>query len=290
MPSPLLRKTASSVIGLSTDIELNNGVNMPLFGYGAYRLESDRVGERATLAAIDAGYRHIDTAIAYNNEEAIGRAVAESKIGRENIFITSKLFFEDQGLEETERALDGALARLKTDYLDLLLIHWPDDQRMAGCWEAMCKAVETGKLRAAGVSNFTVKRFETFDRLCSGLECSIDQVELHVGHQQRPLQDECAKRGIQLSGYCPLARGGMLEDSALLAIARKHGKSVPQVMIRWSLQMGFPTIPKSSSPDRIGANAQVFDFELDHEDLSKIDALDGAFEANKWRPDHEVFY
>ncbi|MEM9158884.1 MAG: aldo/keto reductase [Verrucomicrobiota bacterium] len=271
-------------------IELNDGHPMPVFGYGAYRVADNTQGEAVTLAAIDAGYLHIDTASAYQNEDAIGNALAASPVAREELFITSKLWIDEQGSSETPVAIENSLRRLKTDYLDLLLIHWPRDDRMAACWDAMQQAVSTKKIRSIGISTFTVKRLETFDRLCSGATPAVNQVEYHTFLQQKELREDCRKRGIALSGYCPLARALRLDDPVLVAIAKRHGKTPAQVMIRWSLQQDAPTIPKSSTPARIESNAAIFDFELDGADLQKIDTLDNTFEANAWRPNHEVFY
>ena len=278
------------MLKIDSTITLNDSFKMPLLGFGAYRVEDNSNGERVILQAIDAGYRHIDTASGYQNESAIGLALKRSPIPREKLFITSKVMPQEQGRDETPRAIEQILDRLQTDYLDLLLIHWPHDEKMAACWDAMQKAVSQKKVKSIGVSNFTCQRFKTFDTLCTGATPAVNQVEFHTFFQQKELQKECRNRGIVLSGYCPLARAKKLDDPILSSIAEKHRKLTSQVMIRWSLQQNVPTIPKTSSESRIRQNADVFDFQLDQDDLNEIDRLCDTFESNLWRPDHEVFY
>jgi diketogulonate reductase-like aldo/keto reductase len=270
------------MLTLDSTVPVHPGIDMPLLGLGVYLLEKDS-GDAAILAALDHGYRHIDTATGYGNEQTVGRALRDAGVPRDQVFLTSKMGIDNKSRQDAADAIDDSLRRLDTDYLDLYLIHWPHDDTMADCWAAMADAQQAGKLRAIGLSNYTARRLETFDRLCGG-GAAVNQLEYHCFHQQRDARAACEQRGIRLTGYCPLARGQRLDHPQLIAIADKHGKTPAQVMIRWSLQTGVPTIPKSSRPDRVASNADVFDFELDATDLATLDHHDGDHEANTWRP------
>jgi diketogulonate reductase-like aldo/keto reductase len=279
-------------VSLDSTVELRGGVEMPRFGYGAYRLDDDETGYTAVRAALDAGYRHLDTASVYGNEETLGRALRDSGVPREQVFVTSKAWRNELGRDETPAALDASLTRLGVDHLDLYLIHWPVDEVMRVSWEALIAARETGRVRAIGVSNFTVERLATFDRLCGDLRVppAVNQVECHCFWQQRPLREDCRERGTLVTGYCPLARGAKIDHPTLRQIAERHDKTPVQVMLRWSVQSGVPAIPKSSDPGRIRDNADLFGFRLDEQDMQRLDALDGTYEANTWRPSDQPWY
>ncbi|MEU5361941.1 aldo/keto reductase [Streptomyces sp. NPDC005925] len=268
-------------------ITLNNGVEMPQLGYGVWQVPEDEA-ETAVAAALEAGYRSIDTAAIYGNEEGTGRAVAASGIAREELFVTTKLWNSDQGYDATLRAFDTSLDKLGLDYLDLYLIHWPlpSRDRYVDTYKAFEKLHADGRIRAIGVSNFLP---EHLDRLIgeTSVVPAVNQIELHPHLQQRASREYHARQGIATEAWSPLGQGkGLLEVPAVVAIAQKHHRTPAQVVLRWHLQLGNVVIPKSVTPSRIRENIAVFDFSLDDEDLAAISALN---EDRRLGPDPAEF-
>lgn len=255
-------------------ITLNNGVTMPQIGFGVFQVPNDET-EKAVTAALAAGYRSIDTAAIYGNEEGVGRALATSELAREELFITSKVWISDLGYEATLAAYDASLAKLGLDYLDLYLIHWPAPATDAflESWKALQELLAAGRVRAIGVSNFLPEHLEKVIAV-GGTIPAVNQVELHPALQQRSITDFNAANGIATEAWSPLAQGAVLNDPAVLAIAGAHGRTPAQVVLRWHLQQGRVIIPKSVTPARIAENLDILDFELTSADVAAIDALE----------------
>lgn len=255
-------------------IELNDGVKIPQLGLGVFEL-SDEETRVSCQAALEAGYRHIDTAAIYRNEQAVGQAVAESGLPRSEVFITTKLWNDDQGFDSALRAFDASLSRLGTDYVDLYLIHWPAPRqdRYVESWRALVRLREEGRVRSIGVSNFQPAHLERVIE-ATGVVPSVNQVELHPDFAQPGLAAFNRGKGIVIESWSPLGRGGaLLQDPTLERLAAKHGKTTAQVILRWHLQCGFVVIPRSRSPERIRQNIDVFDFALDAEDMQAIASM-----------------
>ncbi|MGI5253430.1 aldo/keto reductase [Actinacidiphila glaucinigra] len=259
------------------DITLNNGVTMPQLGFGVWQVPDDEAAT-AVATALEAGYRSIDTAALYRNEQGTGRAIAASGIPREELFVTTKLWNTDQGHDNALRAFDASLGKLGLDYVDLYLIHWPAPARglYLETWRALEKIHADGRARAIGVSNFPVAQLRhLLDE--GGVAPALNQVELHPHLPQTELRAFHAGHGIATEAWSPLGQGrGLLDEPALAAVAAKHGRTPAQVVLRWHLQIGNVVIPKSVTPSRIRENIDVFGFELDGEDLAAIDALDNG--------------
>ncbi|MFJ2344926.1 aldo/keto reductase [Streptomyces antimycoticus] len=256
-------------------ITLNNGVRMPQLGFGVWQIPDDEA-QVAVRTALDAGYRSIDTAAIYGNEEGTGKGLAASGIARDELFVTTKLQNADQGYDSTLRAFDASLTRLGLEYVDLYLIHWPlpGVDKYVDTWKAFEKIYSEGRAKAIGLSNFHAAHTQ---RLLSetSIVPVIDQIELHPQLQQAELRAFNARHDIATEAWSPLGQGkGLLDDPKLAAIARKHGKSPAQVVLRWHLDLGNVVIPKSVTPSRVQENIDVFDFQLDSEDLSAIDSLE----------------
>ncbi|MFJ4601599.1 aldo/keto reductase [Streptomyces griseoluteus] len=268
-------------------IILNNGVEMPQLGFGVWQVPDDEA-ERAVITALETGYRSIDTAAIYGNEEGTGKAIAASGVPREDLFVTTKLWNSDQGYDSTLRAFDTSLEKLGLDYLDLYLIHWPLPARdnYLDTYKAFEKLHSDGRIRAIGVSNFLPEHLERLIAETSVVP-AVNQIELHPQLQQRAAREFDAERGIATEAWSPLGQGkGLLEVPAIVAIARKHGRTPAQVVLRWHIQLGNIVIPKSVTPSRIKENIEVFDFTLDDEDLAAIGALD---EDKRLGPDPATF-
>ncbi|MFD8381004.1 aldo/keto reductase [Streptomyces sp. NPDC059679] len=268
-------------------ISLSNGVQMPQLGFGVWQVPDDEAAI-AVRTALDAGYRSIDTAAIYGNEEGTGRAIAASGIPRDELFVTTKLWNAEQGYDSALRAFDASLSKLGLEYVDLYLIHWPVPgvDKYVDTWKAFEKIAAEGRAKAVGLSNFHPAHIQ---RLLSETEIApvIDQVELHPQFQQSELRAFNARHNIVTEAWSPLGQGkGLLEDDRLKAIAGKHGKSPAQVVLRWHLDLGNVVIPKSVTPSRIAENIDVFDFELDAQDLATIDAMDSG---NRLGPDPDTF-
>jgi 2,5-diketo-D-gluconate reductase A len=255
-------------------VTLENGVEIPQLGLGVWQVEDEIVSD-VVRAAFDSGYRHIDTAAIYGNEEGVGQAIAASGLSRDEIFLTTKLWNSDQGYDSTLKAFDASLHRLGLDYVDLYLIHWQSLKRdkYVDTWKAFEQLYADKRVRAIGVSNFHVpalqRLFEETD-----LRPAVNQIELHPALPQDELRAFNAENDIVTESWSPLAQGGLLSEPTLKRLAEKHGKSPAQVVIRWHLQLGNVVIPKSKTPARIAENIDVFDFTLDNEDMAAIADLE----------------
>jgi 2,5-diketo-D-gluconate reductase A len=257
-------------------LTLNNGVAMPQLGFGVFQVPDDETSAAVT-AALDAGYRSIDTAAIYGNERGVGRAIADSGIARDELFLTSKVWNADQGYDATLRAYDASLALLGTDYLDLYLIHWPTprNELFVDTWRALEKLYAEGRVRAIGVSNFEPDHLRQVIEAGS-IVPAVNQVELHPAFQNREVAAADAAYGIVTEAWSPLAQGAVLGEAAVTTIAARHGKTPAQVILRWHLQQGRVVIPKSVTPARIVENIDVFDFALTDDEMAAIDALESA--------------
>ncbi|MEV0268994.1 aldo/keto reductase [Hamadaea sp. NPDC050747] len=256
-------------------VTLNNGVVMPQLGFGVWQVP-DQQAHDAVATALRAGYRSIDTAKLYFNEEGVGRAIAESGIARDELFITTKLWNDDHDHDKVLRAFDASLDKLGLDYLDLYLIHWPvpRQDKYTEAWRTLVELQEAGRVRAIGVSNFTQANLtRVIDD--SGVVPAVNQIELHPRFNQAALRAYHAEHGIATEAWSPLGQGkGLLDDPVLAKIADTHGRTPAQVVLRWHLQLGNIVIPKSVTPSRIAENLDVFGFELSAPDMAAIDGLD----------------
>ncbi len=254
-------------------ITLSNGVKMPQLGYGVYQVTKDEC-ERCVLDALDVGYRLIDTAQSYFNEEEVGNAIAKSEIPREEIFITSKVWIEHYGYDECKKSVLDSLEKLKTDYIDLMLLHQPFGDYY-GAWRALEDLYTEGKLKAIGISNFYPDRMIDLASFCK-IKPMINQIEIHPHNQQTEALKWNEKYGLKLEAWAPFGegRGGMFELEQLEEIGKKHNKTVAQVILRWHLQRGIIVIPKSTHKERMEENFNVFDFELSKQEMDVISSLD----------------
>ncbi|NML38377.1 aldo/keto reductase [Chitinophaga sp. G-6-1-13] len=262
-----------NITDLTGTVQLANGVKMPYFGLGVWQTNDGQEVIDAVTYALDAGYRHIDTAAIYENEEGVGTAVANNKVDRKDIFITSKVWNADQGYDKTLRAFDESLEKLKTDYLDLYLIHWPVKGQYKETWRALEKLYVDGRVKAIGVSNFLQHHLEDLFQGANVLPM-VDQLEFHPFLVQPTLLDFCRQHHIQYQAWSPLMQGKVFKVPELQQLAEKYGVSIAQLVLRWDLQKGVVTIPKSVQQQRIMSNAEIFNFEITPEDVAAIDALD----------------
>jgi diketogulonate reductase-like aldo/keto reductase len=260
-------------MNLTSSTTLHNGVEMPWVGLGVFLVEPGDEAKNAVQMALETGYRHIDTAAFYRNEKSVADGIEASGVKREDIFITSKVWNDDQGYEETLAAFETSLEQLRTDYLDLYLIHWPIKGKFTDTWRAMEKLYSDGRIRAIGVSNFLVHHLEELAQSAS-VQPMVNQVEFHPFLLQKPLLDYCSENKIQMEAWSPLTRGKFLDNEVITEIAGKRGKSNAQVLLRWDLHHEVVTIPKSVHRERIEENSKIFDFELTSEEIAKLDALD----------------
>jgi methylglyoxal/glyoxal reductase len=255
---------------------LNNGVEMPWMGLGVFKVEEGRELVNAIKSAIKLGYRSIDTAAIYGNEEGVGQGIregiAEAGISREDLFITSKVWNSDLGFESTIEAYETSLQKLGLEYLDLYLIHWPVEGKYKDAWRALETLYKEEKVRAIGVSNFQVHHLEDLLKDAE-VKPVINQVEYHPRLTQQEVKAFCRENGIQLEAWSPLMQGQLLDNEIIISIAEKHGKSAAQVILRWDLQNGVITIPKSTKEHRIAANSAIFDFELSGDEMEQISSL-----------------
>lgn len=261
------------VLSLASTRRLANGVVIPRLGLGTYKAAEGFEVEDQVAVALDIGYRGIDTARIYGNEEGVGRAVAASRVPREELFIASKVWNDDQGYESTLAAFDRSIQQLGLDVLDLYLVHWPQPPHMRDTWRAMEELYASGRVRAIGVCNHLVHHLEEM-RTYAKVMPMVDQVEHHPGLQQPALREWCAANGIVMQAWAPVMRGRVFQMPELVEIGDAHGKSAAQVSLRWILQHDVVTIPKSVHVERLRENADIFDFELSSEEVRVIDGLD----------------
>ena len=266
-------KTAANV----PMVQLNNGILMPQFGLGTFLQPSDSVCEQSCLTALKAGYRHIDTAHAYNDEAGVGRAVKESGIPREEIWVTSQLWPNEYGEGKTAQAIDAMLERMQLDYIDLLYVHQPVGD-FVGAWKDMEKAVAAGKVRALGISNFDAND-EVFNRIMEAatIKPAVLQMECHPYAQRLAVREKAKTHNIQVECWFPLggamSNGALLKDPTIMEIAKAHGKTAAQVILRWHIQEGFSVIPGASNPDYIKENIDIFDFTLTDDEMAEMRGL-----------------
>ncbi len=253
---------------------LNNGVEMPLLGFGVFQITDAKECENSVYEAINSGYRLIDTAAAYGNEEAVGKAIKRSGVAREELFITTKLWIQDTGYESTKKAFERSMQRLGLDYLDLYLIHQPYAD-VYGSWRAMEELYREGRTRAIGVSNFQPDRVMDFI-VHNEVVPAVNQIETHPFHQQIETQKFLQENKVQIESWGPFAEGrnNMFQNELLLSIAKKYQKTAAQIILRWLIQRGVVVIPKSVRKERIVENFSIFDFELSPEDMAAIATLD----------------
>jgi diketogulonate reductase-like aldo/keto reductase len=262
----------SSMLSITSAISLNNGVTIPQFGFGTWQLAQGRRGIDALLTALETGYRHIDTARAYDNEKLVGDAVRKSDIDRKNIFITSKLWNDEHGANEARHACEQSLEALGIDYIDLYLIHWPDGGKIPETWESLVELQNEGVCRAIGVSNFGIDDLQGLIS-AGGIKPAINQIEMNIFTYPRELIDFCRQNGIAVEAYSPLARGRGLRDAIINEIAQEYDKEANQIMLRWILQHEAIAIPKSSTPEHIISNADIFNFELSDQHMTRLDGI-----------------
>ncbi len=271
---------------LQSTLRLNNGVEIPRLGLGTFNAQEGAETYQAVQWALEAGYRHFDTASFYANEESIGKAVNESGIARSEIFLVTKVWNSDQGYDNTLRALDVSLNKLGSEYIDLYLIHWPLKGLRRETWKALIRLQEEKRCRAIGVSNYTARHLDEL-LADSPIAPAANQIEFNPFLYRKDLLDYCQSKGIAVAAYCPLARARKLEAPGLLAIAARYAKSPAQVAIRWALQHGLVVIPKSVHHERIFENASIFDFELSESDMRELDNLNENYWVihPSWNPE-----
>lgn len=271
---------------LSPLLTLNSGQQIPQLGLGVYKLGQD-IAEDLIKAAIETGYRRIDTAAFYQNEIEVGAGVRNCGLDREDIFVTTKIWNDDQGFDRSLKAIDESLSRLNIDYIDMLLIHWPKPQEdlFVETWAAFQKAMESGKIRGIGVSNFQPNHLEKL-LAAGGTVPALNQVELHPGLQQVEVRKFNTAHGIATEAWSPLARGRFNEDPIVKRISEGHDRSPSQVIIRWHLQLGNLVIPKTATVSRLSENISVFDFELSKQDMDDLAKLDSGLRTG---PDPDEF-
>lgn len=267
---------------IDSKVKLNNGVEMPIFGLGTFQAQSGKEARDAVLHALQVGYRHIDTASMYGNEEDVGAAIRESGIPREEIFVTTKLWNSDHGYDNGLAAFEKSRRRLRLSYVDLYLIHWPVQDLRKETWRALETLLKEGKCRAIGVSNYMIRHLEELMDSSSTIPV-VNQVEFSPYLYQKDLLEFCRKHDIQLEAYSPLTKGHKLNDPKLGRIASKYSKSPAQILIRWVLQHEMVVIPKSSRKERITENAGVFDFTISPEDMRALDLFDQGLRTS-WDP------
>lgn len=257
----------------SMTVTLNSGNEMPLLGLGVYKASDGHEVEQAIQCAVSTGYRLIDTASAYKNEDGVGRAVRECPLPRTELFLTTKIWNNAQRLGDVEGSFSRSLERLRTDYVDLYLIHWPVPGCYLSTWKELEELCRKGHARSIGVSNFEIRHLEELAAV-STVTPAVNQIEFHPYLYRKELVEYCHSKGIAVQAYAPLARGAYLDDDVICILATKYGKTPAQIGLRWILQKGVAVIPKSTHEGRIISNGEIFDFELEEEDVAAIDQLD----------------
>ena len=259
---------------------LNNGVEIPVIGLGTWKITKEKEAEKAVTWAIETGYRHIDTAWVYRNEENIGKAITKHGINREEIFVTSKLWNSYHGYDKAREAIDTSLQNLDFEYVDLYLIHWPM-KGFVDTWKAMEEILKEGKTRAIGVSNFTIPHLK--ELLRNGkIVPAVNQVEFHPFLFQKELLDYCEKKSIKIEAYCPLTRGEKLKNPILVKIAKEYNKTEAQILLRWGIQNNLIELPKSSHQSRITENFRIFDWEISDRDMYKLNNLNEGYRVSAY--------
>lgn len=273
-------------LSLNSVISIGQGVEIPVLGLGTFLSEPGEKTKNAVLWALEAGYRHIDTARIYGNERDVGEGIRASGIPRREVFITTKVWNDDQGFDSTLKACEDSLRRLNTDYIDLYLIHWPVPAKRLETWKALIRLQEEGLVRAIGVSNFMVRHLE---ELLARTEVipAVNQIEISPFIQRKALVEYCRKKGIVVEAYSTMTRGQRLGDQRLAAMAVKYGKTSAQIALRWAVQKGMVIIPKSVHRERILENAAIFDFSLAETDMEEIFSWDEHFSTlpPSWEPE-----
>lgn len=272
---------------LQDTFTLHNGVKMPGFGLGVYKTADGEEVINAIKYAVNAGYRAIDTAALYFNEDGVGEGIKQCGLPREEIFVTTKVWNSDQGYESTLAAFEKSRKKLDVDYIDLYLIHWPVKEKYKETWRAMEELYRSGKVRAIGVSNFHKHHLEDL-MTTAEIKPMVNQIELHPMLSQVELRDYCQSQNIAVTAWSPLAKGRLMEEPVLVEIAKKHNKTVAQVILRWHIQNDVIVIPKSTHEHRIVENADIFDFVLNREDMQAINALNKNERLGQ-NPDHFHF-
>lgn len=273
------------MLNIESTTTLNNGVKMPWFGLGVYKVQEGNEVKKAVETALKAGYRSVDTASFYENEAGVGEGISESGVPREDIFVTTKVWNDQQGYKETLAAFEESRRKLGLDVIDLYLIHWPVTGKFKETWRALEELYSDGKVRAIGVSNFQIHHLEDLLKDAKVVP-AVNQVEYHPLLTQVELHNYCKERGIQLEAWAPLVRGRVFDNPILVNLSEKYGKTPAQIVLRWDLQNEVVTIPKSVTPERIQSNMDIFDFYLTEEDMQKISNLN---ENHRTGPDPDTF-